>query len=72
MHTQAHEPKESDYERGRRDGRREVLSFLKHYATTLSASENRASILGALTRKLGADAAGGLATLIENHFAGRI
>jgi hypothetical protein len=70
MHAQTNEA--NDYERGRRDGRREVLAFLKSYAVTLAASENRASLLGALTRKLGADAAGGLAKLIEDHFAGRI
>jgi len=63
---------ESDYERGRRDGRREVLAFLKNYAVTLANQENRGSLLGAVTRKLGADASSGLASLIETHFAGRL
>jgi hypothetical protein len=69
MHTQA---VESDYERGRREGRREVLAFLKNYATTLASPENRGSLLGGVMRKIGADATDGLAKLIETHFAGRI
>lgn len=69
MHTQA---AESDYERGRREGRREVLSFLKQYAVTLASPENRGGLLGGMLRKVGSDATDGLAKLVESHFAGRI
>lgn len=63
---------DTDYERGKRDGRREVIAFLRAYALRLAAPENRGNVIGAFTRRVGTDAADKLATLLETHFNGRI
>lgn len=59
----------TEYERGKLDGRNEVIAFLKEYAVTLASKENRGGILAAITRSVGSQACNGLAEVIEGHFA---
>jgi len=58
----------SDYERGRREGRREVVTFLRQYAASLATKEARGGFFAGVIRNIGADATEGLAKLIEEHY----